>query len=489
MQIISNLNLFSFISKSVILELLGATLPLILALFLASVIGFVDMELAGHIGETAQAAIGISEQIIFLLVVLGSAISVGANAKVSHALGSGKPVLALLYCRESLIFTVVVGSVASIAGYLFADILIGGFAGDVVVAKTGANYLRTCSLGNFAFLLIGTFSAIFRAGLKTKYCLYMWAITSGSSCLLAVYFFCFGFVGLSRHSLEALSWSWNISGLLGVAYGINVFVVLLRSWFVGGGYSSTSGNKEGCFFRLKHGFNKRLKLLIQIGIPSSIAELAWIISNFMMYAIAMKLADSVVAQAAYSVALKVEEFCLFMPVLALSQAVSALSGHKLGSKEERQIPHLAINAIFLALVYVVLMGTLTYINMPILVKQLSSSEAVVCLVKAYLPIILVSLPTLVIGQVIFAIMEGCGRTTYPMVASSLVYMVLRSGLACLLLPFASIGSLSLPISIAITRVVIAVISIIGMKVFVSSLSAKYSISGIAQTRNDIAVLV
>lgn len=475
MQIISNLNLFSFISKSVILELLGATLPLILALFLASVIGFVDMELAGHIGETAQAAIGISEQIIFLLVVLGSAISVGANAKVSRALGSGKPILALLYCRESLIFTVLVGLLASLAGYFFADNLMGGFAGDIVVAKTGANYLRTCSLGNFAFLLIGTFSAIFRAGLKTKYCLYMWAITSGSSCLLAVYFFYFGFVGLSRHSLEALSWSWNISGLLGVAYGISVFVVLLRSWFVSG----TSNNKEGCFFTLRHGVKKRLKLLIQIGIPSSIAELAWIISNFMMYAIAMKLADSVVAQAAYSVALKVEEFCLFMPVLALSQAVSALSGHKLGSKEERQIPHLAINAIFLALVYVVLMGTLTYINMPILVKQLSSSEAVVCLVKAYLPIILVSLPTLVVGQVIFGVMEGCGRTTYPMVANSFVYMVLRSALTCLLLPLASIGSLSLPISIAITRMVIAVISIIGMKVFVNSLGAKYSVSGIA----------
>jgi Na+-driven multidrug efflux pump len=52
-------------------------------------IGLVDMNVAGTLGSTPQAAVGISEQILFMFMVLIMSISVGTTAMVSRAAGAG----------------------------------------------------------------------------------------------------------------------------------------------------------------------------------------------------------------------------------------------------------------------------------------------------------------------------------------------------------------------------------------------------------------
>ena len=64
--------------------------PLILTTVAGSITGMVDIQVAGLLGSTAQAAVGLSEQVLFLFMIFVLSVSVGTTAVVSRAYGAGE---------------------------------------------------------------------------------------------------------------------------------------------------------------------------------------------------------------------------------------------------------------------------------------------------------------------------------------------------------------------------------------------------------------
>ncbi len=62
--------------------------PLFLLMISNAIVGVVDVQVAQSFGASAQAAVGIADQIVFLFIAAVLAASVGTNALVARALGA-----------------------------------------------------------------------------------------------------------------------------------------------------------------------------------------------------------------------------------------------------------------------------------------------------------------------------------------------------------------------------------------------------------------
>src|SRR5205814_10076497 len=62
--------------------------PLMLTTIAGSAVGIADVQVAGYLGSDTQAAVGLSEHILFLFIVFIMSVSVGTTAIVSRAFGA-----------------------------------------------------------------------------------------------------------------------------------------------------------------------------------------------------------------------------------------------------------------------------------------------------------------------------------------------------------------------------------------------------------------
>ena len=87
--------------------------PMMIIMLLNFIVGFTDMFVAGLLGPNIQAAVGFIEQLYFLFIILGNAISIGAVAIVSRAVGAGRIEEARTSARQSLGFGLIVSLINS----------------------------------------------------------------------------------------------------------------------------------------------------------------------------------------------------------------------------------------------------------------------------------------------------------------------------------------------------------------------------------------
>ncbi len=384
------------------------TWPLLLTSFIASLIGLADMYLSGFIGGFAQAAVGIGEQVIFLFVLLGVGTSVGGNALISQAVGAGRMRSARLYANDSLLAGSLVGLFSCVLGVCFADQIFILMHVNAQVAQAGASYLRLCSLGNLPFLLTTTLATVFRACGRPRYSLYMWLITSlGSIALAFVFTFIWSPVGTL--SVMGLALSWDISACVGVVVGMILFNKIFpchHIWW-------------------QKGSAERIIEIFNIGFASILGEISWIASNFFIYMLVLCLAHATEAQAAWSVALKLEETFASMPLIALGQAVASLVGQNIGAGKLINAARLSWQVGSIAAIFMIVIGCAFYLSAPILANCFSGDP----LVRNYVIMLLhgapLALPLLAFAMILCSGMEGAGSTSYPMAANLLGYIAVR----------------------------------------------------------------
>ncbi len=117
--------------------------------FLISIIGAVDMMMVGRLGESAIAAVGITNQPKFILLSMLFALNVGTTVVISRRRGEKNYQALKDVMRHSLIMSFVISLAFSLIGIIFAKelLLIAGASSDYLA--TSINYLRVIMIGNF----------------------------------------------------------------------------------------------------------------------------------------------------------------------------------------------------------------------------------------------------------------------------------------------------------------------------------------------------
>ena len=140
--------------------------PVIAENFLETLLGLVDTYLVSHlvIGTLAVAGIGGALQVLYFMISILSALSIGSAVLVAQAIGALDTASASNLARQSLLWSVVISVPLAIVGWATAVPMIGLFGMEPAAAAIGVEYLQV-TMGTIV-VLVGLYigSGVLRDG-------------------------------------------------------------------------------------------------------------------------------------------------------------------------------------------------------------------------------------------------------------------------------------------------------------------------------------
>lgn len=394
--------------------------PLALSMVLSSTIGIVDMYIAGFLGSNAQAAVGLGDQLLFLLIVLGSGLATACSSFISRAAGAKDLEACRLFADASLVLALGVGLVASILGIFFAQSLLQALACDPGVAALAVPYTVYNAPANAPFIFCICLCAIFRALGRPLLAVQLWFFIAGLTNLLVLVLF---FSGIPEaHSLNALAVAWDIGCFAGAFAGYVLFRRMIAS-------ADGAGRSATALAERYRALLAAIKSLVAVGLPAVVSELALLIFQFIMYRMLSSSADAAVLQAAWTIKLKLEESIALIPLLALGMTTGVIVGQNLGAGRHQHASAACMKIAVFAFASMLAVGAaLTYFA-PNLAELFSADPLTrQSVVGLLLPSVLL-LPLTAISSIFCAGLEGAGLTKVPMALSILFQVLGRSSLS------------------------------------------------------------
>lgn len=285
-------------------------IPMILELSLESVFAVVDMFFVSKLGENAIATVGLTESVITIIYSIAIGLSTGATAIVARRVGEKNPDAAAHAGVQSIIISLFITTIISIAGYHFASEILGLMGASEEVIRDGAIFTKIMLGGSFVIILIFLINGIFRgagnAAIAMK-SLWIASIINIILCPILIHFY----------------------GLKGAA----IATVIGRS----------SGVVYQCFNLFKgNGLLKIRKSYFKIDFQliKSITTLAWpatfqfIIASgsWIVLAKLVAMTGGTTASAGYQIAIRNVVFFI-LPAWGLSNAAATLVGQNLGANQ------------------------------------------------------------------------------------------------------------------------------------------------------------
>ncbi|HEY9775346.1 MAG TPA: MATE family efflux transporter [Planktothrix sp.] len=386
--------------------------PLLLMTTSASLIGLVDMQVAGKLGSIQQAAVGVSEQCIFLFMIFIMSISVGTTALVSRAAGAGNHGEAVQSAAQSLTLSFCMGIILCILSLCCAQYGLQLFSQAPDVVAIGKRYLGIYSLFLLPFSIGSIINASFRAVGDAKTPLVIVGCQTVVNIALD-YATVLGNWPVPNLGLSGLA----ISGITANSIGAVIGLILL-----------SRSQLSGALKRLWPVFPSYVKRILKVGFPSAIQRLGWSMSVFVLFFILTQCAHPPQAIAAWTIGMRVEGL-IFMPLMALSLSVSSIVGQNLGAQRYDRAISAGWKVTWIGVVLMVIMGTVLFIFAPQFANMMSTDPETIHFVTDYLRINALSEPFLSLGMVLGGALQGAGDTRTPMLITLCCHWGIRLPLA------------------------------------------------------------
>lgn len=124
-------------------HILALALPIAVGMLVQTLYYLVDLYFVSRLGGATLAGVGAAGNIMFLLMAMAQALSVGTVSTVSRAVGAGDRPHANLVFNQAVILAAAMALVTLLAGYLGpADLYISSVGADAEVIAAGSTYLR-----------------------------------------------------------------------------------------------------------------------------------------------------------------------------------------------------------------------------------------------------------------------------------------------------------------------------------------------------------
>lgn len=415
-------------------------LPLVATNFMYCAIGAFDIFLAGCNGPANQAAVGIADQVLFVTVLLGTGLASATGCFVSQSIGGGHNDLARGYALDGLRLAFISGSIAAACCWLFAESIISFCRCAPDVKAAALPYLQLCSFGNLPFMIVLVQTAILRALVRTADCFKIWVLITLISIGGSAALFAFEDSPV-RSSLAALALAWDLAAIAGALYG----------WYLLAPYTVRSlslPSDSPVFF-------ERLRNLCLVGVPVLLSEAAYIVSLFAMYDILGHLPASETLQAAYSVTLKIEEMFGVLPLVAVSSVSATLSGHQIGAGLTDRARSSGWQLAYFGVSLMLACGACVQWGGCSLGRLISGDASVSTLVGTGTMGATISLPLMAFALILFATLEGAGKSALPFAVQFAGYILCRIPLAFLLAVTLNMGFFGVWAAIFISRLLMA----------------------------------
>lgn len=411
-------------------------IPMILELSLESVFAVVDMFFVSKLGQNAIATVGLTESVVTIIYSLAIGLSTAATAIVARRIGEKDPKAAAHAGAQSLIVALIVTSVLSVAGVIFAgDILKLMGASDAVV-RDGTIFARIMFGGSLSIILLFLINGIFRgAGDAAMAMKSLWIASIINIILCPVFIHFFGLKGAAIATVIGRS-----SGVLYQCYHL----------FKGSGILQ--------IYKSHFRFDSEIvKSVVKIGWP---ATLQFIIASGSWIILARLVAETggTTASAGYQIAIRNVVFFI-LPAWGLSNAAATLVGQNLGAKQiERAQQSVYLTAKYSAAFMSFVMILFIFFASPI-IRIFTGDEAVVAFGSQALRTIGCGYIFYGIGMVMTQALNGAGDTRTPTLINFFCFWLFQIPLAYFLAKGLDLKTTGVFAAIPIAETLIALTSL------------------------------
>ncbi|MDC3417231.1 MATE family efflux transporter [Aquibacillus salsiterrae] len=295
------------------LSLFALTWPIFIEILLYMLMGNADTLMLSQYSDYSVAAVGVSNQIISVVIVMFGFVAAGASILVAQNLGAKQESTAGTIAVTSISLNLWFSLVLSLVLYFFSDPILNLMDLPAELMDEAITYMNI--VGGFIFVQasIMTVAAILRSYGHTKDTMY---VTIGMNIVNVIgnYFVIFGPFGFPILGVQGVAMSTTISRFLG-------FIVLLWILWKRSDYSLPVAS----FFRYK---KNHVKALLSIGVPSAGEQLSYNTSQMAITYFVAQMGTVAITTKVY-----VQNIMMFILLfsIAIGQGSQILIGHMIGA--------------------------------------------------------------------------------------------------------------------------------------------------------------
>ena len=438
------------LSGSLLRAMAVLSVPMLLSGALQETQSLIDLFWVGRLGPYAVAAVAMPGIVLFLLAPVAMGLMVGTVALVSRHVGAHEPREAGRAAAQSLLLSVVLGALVSVAGWFLAPEvfpLLGVRSTDAVqhgvdpalIVREGVAFLRILMAGQWLmFILLACFASLQAAGnaRTPMFC----SLTATVVNLILDPFLIYGIgpfprLGVSGAALATVfSQAVALAAALWALRGSDQGLVLQRAAF--------RPHPALCWRILRVGLPGSGQLLLRSTMSVALMRIVAICGP--------------VAVAGFSIGLRWHMFIL-MPAFALGNAAATLVGQNLGAGQADRARRSAWLATGIDAVLMVLFALVALVAAEPLVRCFTKDPEVMRVAVQYLRIVSLSYPAVATGIILGRALNGAGDSLAPMVITGISLWGLQFPAALLLIHAVHPPSLGIWLAIAAGNVVHALL--------------------------------
>ena len=297
--------------------MLSLALPVAFQQFITAGLNMVDVIMVGQLGEAAIAALGLANQVFFLLVLFLFGVTSGMAIFTAQFWGKGDEENIRKVLGICLTVALSVGLLFTLAAILIPETVLSFYTEDPEVIVLGSSYLRIVGFSYMFMAVTTSYFAVLRSVTLVK----MTVIVSVIAIVLKTclgYLLIFGIGGLPALGVRGAA--------IGTTFGW-IFEAILTIILVYALKTPLAANPL-TFFRFERAF---LGKVLKTAMPAAANEVLWSVGITIYNAVYARIGTDAIASVQISATVEEIAFVFF---IGLGNACAIMVGNKIGEKEK-----------------------------------------------------------------------------------------------------------------------------------------------------------
>lgn len=415
-------------SKQTRKEVMKTAGPVLIEVLLSSLFGMVDMMMVGRIPNPQEAAasiaaIGLTNQIVFIAISLVQSLNVGATAMVARYVGSKRTDRIESVVKHVILLTqILIALPVLIIGLKYSDDLMRLLGAEEDTIMYGIRYFKVIMIGMIFQSFNLSIYAVLRGAGDTKTPMNVnlrvnFLNVIGNAVLI------YGLLGFPRFGVTGAAISTSFSHIVAT-------LILL-------GHLLKKKTIIHLNLKNKFKFNKDIMYnLIKIGVPASLEQIAFRVGILLFVKIVASLGT--VAYATHQIGLNILSLS-FTPGQAFGIAASSLVGRSLGAENPDMAEKYTNECKKIGILIAGAIGVIFFLFGSFIARLYSTDSVIIHEAARILKVAAVVQPFQAAQLIITGGLRGAGDTIWTLIAIFVSVLIIRVGLAYLFIYRLGIG--------------------------------------------------
>jgi len=311
------MNLSFLRNKTFMRSMLSLAIPVAFQQFITASLNMVDVIMVGQLGEASIAALGLANQVFFLLILFLFGVTSGMAIFTAQFWGKGDEENIRKVLGICLTVALSVGLLFTLAATLIPETVLGFYTEDPEVIALGSSYLRIVGF-SYVFMAITTsYFAVLRSITLVKITVIVSVIAIVLKTSLG-YLLIFGIGGFPALGVRGAA----IGTTFGWMFEAVLIIILVHA------LKTPLAANPITFFRFERPF---LGKVLKTAMPAAANEVFWSVGITIYNAVYARIGTDAIASVQISATLEEIAFVFF---IGLGNACAIMVGNKIGANEK-----------------------------------------------------------------------------------------------------------------------------------------------------------